>query len=117
MSAWSRIRNVFRVDLNNDIDRELQSHVDEARDDGRDPVDVTRTLGSMLRAREATRDAIVAVWLESLLQDVRQAIRQLRRSPVFTATAVFTLAIGIGATTAIFSLVQQVMLRSLPGAR
>jgi len=117
MSAWSRIRNVFRVELNNDIDRELQSHFDEARDDGRDPADVTRAFGSRLRAREATRDAIVAVWLESWLQDVRRAVRQLRRSPVFTATAVLTLAIGIGATTAIFSLVQQVMLRSLPVAR
>ena len=49
-----------------------------------------------------------------MFADVRQALRQLRKSPGFTGTAVMTLALGIGATTAIFTLVQQVMLKSLP---
>ena len=113
MSAWSRIRNVFRGNLNDDIDAELASHFDEAEADGRERSDVRRAFGSRLHVREATRDAIVAVWLESLLQDLRHALREVRRSPAFTATAVLTLALGIGATTAIFTLIQQVMLQSL----
>ncbi|MGH9409503.1 MAG: ABC transporter permease [Vicinamibacterales bacterium] len=117
MSMWSRIRNVFRADLNDDIDAELQSHFDEAHAAGRDPLEITRAFGPRLRVRETVRDATVAVPLESLLLDLRQTLRQLRRSPVFTATAVLTLALGIGGTTAIFTLIQQVMLRALPVAR
>ena len=49
-----------------------------------------------------------------MLEDLRDALRQLRKAPGFTATAVITLALGIGATTAIFTLVHQVMLKSLP---
>lgn len=55
--------------------------------------------------------------IDDIWRDLRHAFRQLRQSPVFTATAVITLALGIGATTAIFTLIQQVMLRSLPVAR
>jgi len=66
---------------------------------------------------EAAGNGIVAVWLESLLLDLRQSLRALRRSPVLTATAVLTLALGIGATTAVFTLIQQVMLQSLAVAK
>src|ERR1700681_2724436 len=117
MSMWSRIRNVFRGDLNDDIDAELQSHFDEAQVAGRDPLEVRRAFGSRLRVRETARDVIVAVSLESLLLDLRQTLRELRRSPVFTAMTVLTLALGIGATTAVFTLIQQVMLRALPVAK
>src|ERR1051326_1268029 len=55
--------------------------------------------------------------MNGILQDLRHALRQLRSTPGFTATAVLTLALGVGATTAIFSLMQQLMLRSLAVTR
>jgi predicted permease len=64
--------------------------------------------------RERTAWADTAPLLDETWRDLRHTLRQLRRSPAFTATAVVTLALGIGATTAIFTLIQQVMLRSLP---
>ena len=54
--------------------------------------------------------------MQTLLQDIRYALRQLRHAPAFTLTALLTLAIGIGATTAIFTLTQAIMLKSLPVA-
>ncbi len=55
--------------------------------------------------------------MTNLLGDLRYAVRQFRQSPVFTAAAILTLALGIGGTTAIFTLIHAVMLRSLPGRR
>jgi hypothetical protein len=56
----------------------------------------------------------MGAWLETLLRNVRLALRRLRKNPGFTTVAILTLSLGIGATTAIFTLVQQVMLRPLP---
>ena len=55
--------------------------------------------------------------MQTFWQDIRFALRQLRKSPVFTATAILTLAIGIGANAAIFTLIDDAMLRSLPALR
>jgi predicted permease len=122
--AWTtRLANLFRASkVAADIDEELQFHLDarvrdnlaagmtaaEARQEAR------RRFGSPLRAREASRDADVLVWLETIAQDARYAIRGLRKNPGVTAVTVLSLGLAIGATTAIFSLVNAVLLRALP---
>jgi putative ABC transport system permease protein len=73
-----------------------------------------KQFGGSLRALEAVRAVHIARWWESLLQDCRYALRGFRKSPAFSAIAVATIAIGIGASTAVFSVVDPLLFRSLP---
>jgi predicted permease len=72
--------------------------------------------GGVERAREQCREERPGYFLETLLQDVRYAVRGFRRNPVFTVTVVVTLMLGIGATTAVFSVVDRILFRALPYA-
>ena len=117
MSLWSRLTNVFRSErLNQDLDEELASHLDEAAAHGRDPREVRRSFGSPLRHREASRDAKLFSWLDSLRSDAIFGWRQLRKKPVTSAAVVVSLGLAIGACTSAFRLVDALLLRPLPVA-
>ena len=115
MSFWSRIGNVFRKDqLNREIEEEFAAHVEEAIAAGRDPDEARRAFGPILRQRETSHTIRAAAWLESFLQDTAYGVRSMLRSKALISVALLSLALGIGANTAIFSLLDAVLLRMLP---
>jgi len=117
MSLLSRIANVFRADrLNHEIDEEFESHIAEAIESGRDPAEARRAFGSPLRQRQASHDARVLGWLESLRADVIFGWRQLKRNRVTSIAAVLSLAIAMGACISAFRLVDALLWRPLPVA-
>jgi putative ABC transport system permease protein len=123
MAWYHRFGNVFRHGrVDRDLDRELRFHIieraDELRAEGMSEDEAIRSaqaqFGNYTLQRERTRDMVISRWIDIALRNLRYSFRALAKSPGFAVTVVLTLALGIGANSAVFSAIDAVLMRPLP---
>jgi predicted permease len=102
--------------VSREIDEELEAHIVEAIEAGRDPVEARRAFGGMLRHREESRDARLVAWLEAVRADAVFGWRQIWKKKATSAAAILSLGLGIGACMSAFRLIDALLLRPLPVA-
>jgi hypothetical protein len=120
MNWWHRLWH--RQQMEEQLEKELRFHLDQVRSDliaqGLDPEEARRqsrlALGGPEQVKEQCRDARGTRWLEDFWQDFHYALRSLRQRPGFAAIALLTLALGSGATTVMFTVINGVLLRPFP---
>jgi putative ABC transport system permease protein len=117
LTGWFRRRR-REDDFSEELESHLQLHIDDYIRGGLAPEEARRQalikLGGMEPARESVRATARFLWPEHVMQDIRYALRILRRNPGFAATAILSLALGIGGSVAIFTVADNLLLRPLP---
>src|SRR6185503_15575758 len=124
LRAWLlRFKGLFAKDarereLTEEIESNLQLHIDDNIRSGMSPAEARRVavmkLGGVEQAKEAYRDRTTIPFLESVVQDLRFTLRQLRKNPAFTITATAMVALGVSASVAIFAFVDAALIKPLP---
>lgn len=117
LTGWFR-RDRREQDLKQEFESHLEMHIEDNIRAGMSPEEARRQalikFGGMEAAKESVRDAARFLWIETTLQDIRYAARILRRNPGFAVTAIFSLALGVGSSVAIFTIADNLLLRPLP---